>query len=913
MKNIRCPGKFWLRSTLVVSAIWLLANVSSHAQEIGQSKAIALADEKYQAPSKEIADVVLADWHKNVTLNNLSPDGKKFLITKNDGLPTADRQGRPCIYLGELAFDPIAHRAHPLYVKSSAGFDLFDHASKRTVPLQVPAKARVSHPAWSPDGSQLAFFAHFPEATYVYIANARTGQTRKLTDTPVLTTFVQSIQWTKDGTRVQAVLLPDDGARKLPAEGVADGPKVRVSLEGRFPTRTYRFLLEKPHDMEMLEHLATGQLAFIDVYDGKVKKVGAPNMFRTAAMAPSGEQFLVTLMKKPFSYYAPASSFGSQEGLWDLAGKNLHTIADRDLRIVKGPAGGGKGPAGGGKGQPKKGGNLTATPDGKRDLAWRPDGKGMSFLMLEPAPAVADRKVLNDRVMQWLPPFGKNDVAVVYETPQRITSVHYSDDCQWLFMSQTADKQRQIVAVNLKEPKTTYVIHKGVAAALPEKKDTGDGVDKGDGEDEPTSAFGGAEDSPFTPIDEEFPFQGYDHEQQPKGKFGAGQAAAPILLTRAARGEGKVVRISSAGDVYIAGTTRNASAPYPRAYIDKVAIKAGKAERLFLGRGDLLETIDTVDADDLKFVFTTRQKKDVVPDCYRHNLATGNVEKLTDNADRTPGFHKRMQTQRIQVTRKDGFKFWVKVTLPSGAKAKLPAMFWIYPKEYTSQADYNSKTGGGGGKGGAGGADAGRFTAPGIRSMSLLTLLGYAVIEPDVPIVGQAGKMNDNYIADLKSSLKAVVEELVKRDLVDRERLAIGGHSYGAFSTANAMVHTTYFKAGIAGDGCYNRTLTPMTFQTEKRTLWTARQTYLDMSPLLQADRMTGALLIYHGMDDANVGTNPMNAEHLYMALRGLGKPAALYMYPYEGHGPAGRQTILDQWARWTTWLDMHVMNPAKK
>jgi dipeptidyl aminopeptidase/acylaminoacyl peptidase len=197
--------------------------------------------------------------------------------------------------------------------------------------------------------------------------------------------------------------------------------------------------------------------------------------------------------------------------------------------------------------------------------------------------------------------------------------------------------------------------------------------------------------------------------------------------------------------------------------------------------------------------------------------------------------------------------------------------------------------------------------------MSLLTLLGYAVIEPDVPIVGQAGKMNDNYIADLKSSLKAVVEELVKRDLVDRERLAIGGHSYGAFSTANAKVHTTYFKAGIAGDGCYNRTLTPMTFQTEKRTLWTARQTYLDMSPLLQADRMTGALLIYHGMDDANVGTNPMNAEHLYMALRGLGKPAALYMYPYEGHGPAGRQTILDQWARWTTWLDMHVMNPAKK
>jgi len=885
---------------MILSVVWLLVSLPSQAQEIARGKSAPLADEKYQTPCKEIADIVLADWHKNVTLSNLSPDGKTFLITKNDGLPTTDRQGRPCIYLGELAFDPIAHRAHALYVKSNAGFDLYDHASKKTVPVQLPAKARVSNPVWSPDGGQLAFFAHFPEATYVYVANASTGQARKLTDTPVLATFVQAVQWTKDGTRIHAVLLPDDGKRKAPAEGVAEGPKVRISLEGKFPSRTYRFLLEKPHDMELLEYLATGQLAFIDVYDGKVKKVGAPNMFRTATMAPSGEQFLVTLMKKPFSYYAPASSFGSQEGLWDMTGKNLYTLADRDMRIVKGPAGAGKV-------QPKKGGNLAAGPDGKRDLAWRPDGKGMSFLQLDPAPAGEDKKA-NDRVVQWLPPFGKADVAIVYETPQRITNVQYSDDCQWMFMTQATDKQRQIVAVNLKEPKSTYVIHKGIATATPEKdKNKSDGDDKKDGDDELI-------DSPFTPIDDEFPFQGYDHEQQPKGQPGAGLAAAPSLLTRTTRGEGKGVRISSSGAVYIAGTSRNAGSAYPRAYIDKVEIKTGKTERVFTGSNEMLETIDTVDSDNIQFVFTTRQKKDTVPDCYRHDLATGNFVKLTDNTDRTPGFSKKMQTQRIQVTREDGFKFWVKVTLPNSAKGKLPAMFWIYPKEYTSQADYTAKTGGGGaGKGVKGGADGGRFTAPGIRSMSMLTLLGYAVVEPDVPIVGQAGKMNDNYVTDLKSSLKAVIEELAKRELIDRDRLAIGGHSYGAFSTANAMAHTTYFKAGIAGDGCYNRTLTPMTFQTEKRTLWTARQTYLDMSPLLQADRMSGALLMYHGMDDANVGTNPINAEHLYMALRGLGKPAALYMYPYEGHGPAGRETILDQWARWTTWLDMHVMNRAKQ
>src|SRR5262245_53166469 len=412
MRNVDCLRRFGF-PTLVIAG--LFATMFSQAQEKGRSKETPLADEKYQLPCKEIADVVLAEWHKNIALNNLSPDGKKFLITRNDGLPTVDRQGRPCIYLGELAFDPVAHRAHPLYVKSSAGFDLYDHATKRTVPVQLSDKARVSNPVWSPDGSQLAFFAHVPEATYIYVANASTGQSRRLTNVPVLATFVQTIQWTRDGTRIQTVLLPDDGTRKLPADGVAAGPKVRVSLEGKFPSRTYRFLLEKPHDMEMLEHLATGQLAFIDVYDGKVKKVGAPNMFRTATMAPGGEHFLVTLMKKPFSYYAPASNFGSMEGLWDLAGKNLHTFADRDLRILKGPAGGG-----GGKGVPKKGGNLPASADGKRDLAWRPDGRGMSFLQLESPAADGEKKAPNDRVMQWLPPFGKTDVAMVYETPQRI-------------------------------------------------------------------------------------------------------------------------------------------------------------------------------------------------------------------------------------------------------------------------------------------------------------------------------------------------------------------------------------------------------------------------------------------------------------------------------------------------------------
>jgi dipeptidyl aminopeptidase/acylaminoacyl peptidase len=910
---------------MVLFVISVLTTVQSSAQDVRLDK------EAYLTPPKEIADAVLAARNENVTLSNLSPDGAKFLIAKTDGLPTLERMARPCVHLGEMAFDPAAHRAHQLYVRSNTGYELFYHADRRKVSVEVPAEARVSNPVWSPDGSQLAFYAHFLDGTHIYVADTVTGKSRRLTATPVLATLVTSFQWSKDGKRIQTVLVPENGTLALKPGAVATEPKVRVALEGKLPSRTFRYLLESPYDMKLFEHLVTGQLALIDVADGKIVKVGSPSMIRSVNMCPNGEQFRVATIKKPFSYYVPAERFGSLEGIWDLEGKNLHTLADRKIRetepqapaVTTGPAG---------KGFGKKGlapppapvpdpdnpqAALSPTePDGKRDLGWRPDGVGLSFLQLETvktaedkkapgdqksdgaekAPDVkkvtADKKPPKDRIMQWLAPFGKDNVKVVYETDQRITSVQYTEDCRWLFVTQTVDNQRQITAIDLREPTRTYVVYKS----------------KGTGSNDEA-----APESPFSVPSVEFPETGYDDEQQPPRKGlggpGAGAGLTPGLLTRPSRGDTKVVRLSRQGEVYIAGTDRTGGAAFPRPYIDKLNIKTGEKARIFSGRGDVLETIDAVDGDDVEVVYTTRQKKDVVPDSYRNDLQSGKDEKLTNNVDHAAWYH-QLQVQRLQVTRVDGFKFWVKVTTPAKPDGKLPAMFWIYPREYVDQAAYNKASGGKGGKDGKDGP--GRFATPAPRSMTLLTLLGYAVVEPDIPIVGPAGRMNDSYIPDLRNSLWAVIDELDRRGIIDRDRLALGGHSYGAFSTANAMAHTPFFKAGIAGDGNYNRTLTPMSFQTEKRHLWDARETYLEMSPMLWANRMSGALLMYHGMEDANVGTNPINAEFLFMSLRGLGKPAALYMYPYEGHGPLALETTLDQWARWTTWLDTYVKNPKK-
>jgi dipeptidyl aminopeptidase/acylaminoacyl peptidase len=896
-----------------------------------------LSKEAYLTPPKDIADAVLATRSDNVTLSNLSPDGRKFLVAKRDALPPVERLGCPCVHLAEMAFDPVACRDRLLWVNSFETFDLFFPVESRTVRVKAPENARLASPVWSPDGTALAFFALFPTHTHVFVADTETGSCRKVTKTPVLATLVSTLQWSRDGKSIQTVLLPDGGKRPVPQPSIVNEPKVRVAREGKDPSRTYRYLLESPYQMQLLEHLLTGQLAIVNVATGAETNIGIPTMIRSFNAAPGEEQFRVSTVKKPFSYYAPFQRFGATESIWDKQGKSLFTLSDRNLRESEPqPTATPTNPAtpalakGGNRNGGAKGANNPMPPvvdpdpmtqpvqpvvqppvnpddppmnapepidpDGKREITWRPDGKGLSYLQLEPAKKdeKKDEKVKEDtktvrkdRLMQWLPPFGKDDAKVIYESPSRITGAHYSEDCRWIFVTQTVDGQRQITGIDLNDPKTTYVISR--SAGFEGKKDGTTPKTKGNTSDD-------------TPDDE-----------QPGGLRGGAGAAALGLMSRSVNGVNSV-RISATGEVYMQGSDRGRGAEgtgFARPFVDAIDIKTAKKKRLFEGKGETLESIDAVDPD-LKRVYTTRQKSNVVPDSYMTDLATGTVTKLTNNVDRAPWFHE-LKVERFKVTRVDGFKFWVKVTLPPKTTGKLPALFWIYPYEYVDQAAYDAKAGRGGAGGGPAGAANGRFNSPTPRNMAILTLAGYAVVEPDVPIVGPAGRMNDNYVPDLRNSLWAAIDELDKRGIIDRDRLACGGHSYGAFSTANALAHTPFFKAGIAGDGCYNRTLTSMTFQSERRQLWDARETYLEMSPLLWANQMNGALLMYHGMEDANVGTNPINSEALFMALDGLGKDAALYMYPYENHGPISKETTLDLWARWVAWLDMYVKNPKKK
>lgn len=842
---------------------------------------VMLAQEDYLRPPPEIESVVTSEaMHNRVTLGNLGPDGEHFLVVRSGGMPPLAVFAKPHVNLGETAIDHRAKRSRRLTTGNTIGYDLVSHRTGETVAIESPPGRTVSGAVWSPDGSQVAFLVHGDDASHAYVAAVDSGKSRRVTDRPVLATLVTSLRWTGDGKKLVAVLVPENHGPMPEPEEVAGQPAVWTSRDGETPSRTYRFLLKTPHDKRLLEYLTTGQLATIDVRRGEVAAVGKPAMFTRVDASPDGQTFRVTTMQKPFSYLVPRRSFGTVEELWDRSGKVLQEISKRELQEGRRPdAGASRGGRGEAGGRPER-----------RSLTWRPDGNGMSFLQREPEPKKAKKKgdgdnkdkdakdnkseapepeggepkpKRKDRVMQWLPPYGDDDAKVIWQSDETIQSVQYSQDCRTLYVTQTVDGRRKLFAIHLDRPDKPLKILETKASA--------GGSQSGAGR-----------------------------------RPGRSRGASPprLMTTRGVRG-GSVPRLSSDGAcVFLQGSEprKEGDERGPRrGYIDRVKVGAGERERVWTAATDVRESLLTPLDDDMQSLMVARESRTEVPNCWVWTAGSNELKQMTHNTDPAPEVT-RARRERFRVKRVDGFEFWVQVTIPRDYGLRLPALFWFYPREFTSQKAYDDRQRS---------YDDNRFPAVRTRSLQLLTMLGYVVVEPDCPIVGDEGRMNDNFVADLRNNLWAVIDELDKRQIVDRDRLAIGGHSYGAFGTANAMIHTPFFKAGIAGDGNYNRTLTPMSFQAERRHLWDARETYIRMSPLFWANQLNGALLMYHGADDANTGTFPINSPRMFQVLDGLGKKTALYVYPYEGHGPAAQETILDLWARWVHWLDVHVKDPG--
>ncbi|MFC1555391.1 S9 family peptidase, partial [candidate division KSB1 bacterium] len=808
-----------------------------------------------------------------------------FLINKSSGLTTLADMAAPFVNLGETEYDHIANRSRRMTTGTGIGFEFFNWQTEEITKVQVPEGAKVSNASWSPDGTKIAFFAHFKDATHIYTAEVKDGKVKQITDkkTPVNATMISSFYWTADGKKILTVLIPENRGSMPQQPAVATEPKVRLTRPSPTTARTNRFLMEMPWEKELLEYLATGQLAMINVDNRKVEKIGEPDMINGINMAPKGDFFRVTRMLKPFSYFASTGSFGRHEELWDAnANVLIDTMSYRVPPDLREPGSGG----GGGRG----GGSSSAILENKQGLGWAPDGNGMIYTFSDtassggsqggqrgaqaqnPAQRQGQRggqtgqqprggRRSPTQLVRWLPPFDENSTEVIFENDRSFSNIVFSEDFSMLFArenlsgntggqaqrgGQTAQRagrggggggasgQYRLFYVNLNDPGTKHTLLE------------------------------------------------YD------GRLDRYASPGNIMTKRSPFGS-NVIRMSTDKQYVFFSGTKTDSLPdvnpeFP--FIDKVSMSnPDNKERIFEGSQSAYERVGAILNDDVTSIMVTSETRTLPSNTFMHDLTSGNVKKMTNNIDYTPDLT-GAQRREYTVKRVDGFEFRVRVALPQDyvEGTKLPAMFWFYPREYAgetmeeAQAAYDR---------GIRPQNPNRFPSVSTRNMIILTRLGYAFVEPDCPIVGKPNQMNDNFQQDLRNSLWAVIDHLDKLEIIDRDRLGLGGHSYGAFGTANAMIHTPFFKAGIAGDGNYNRTLTPMSFQSERRNIWEARETYFSMSPLFWAERLNGALLMYHGMDDANVGTWPINSERMFQILDGLGKTASLYMYPYEHHGPS--------------------------
>ena len=338
-----------------------------------------------------------------------------------------------------------------------------------------------------------------------------------------------------------------------------------------------------------------------------------------------------------------------------------------------------------------------------------------------------------------------------------------------------------------------------------------------------------------------------------------------------------------------------------RPFLSKFNLDTKETTELWRSESPFYERIVTLLDEDGTRVITRRETVDVQPNFFIRNIETGDLDQLTHFEHPTPQL-KDVYKEFIQYERADGVQLSATLYLPPGydkdSGEKLPVLVWAYPREFRS-ADAAGQV-----------ADSPyRFAGMSHWGPHFALTQGFAVVEnATMPIVGEGdANPNDTFVEQLVTSSEAVLDELERRGVGDRNRAAIGGHSYGAFMTANLLAHSRIFRAGIARSGAYNRTLTPFGFQAEPRNFWDASEIYLSMSPFMHAGGIKDPILFIHGAEDNNSGTFPMQSERMYAAVSGLGGTTRLVMLPEESHGYRARESVLHMLWEQSEWINRYV------
>ncbi len=787
---------------------------------------------RYQLPPREIIEAFDA---QPLPAAILSPTKQSMALTYRRAYPTIAELSQPILRLAGARIN--ANTNGPQRTANIYAITLKKISDGSETKVMVPPQANLSNIHFSPDGSHLSFLNTKANGIELWIADTATGRSKMITGTDRLNaTTGDPCDWLRDSRTLVCMMVASMRGPAPAAPTVPTGPNVQENMGKAAPAATYEDMLKTAHDDALFEYHFTSQLATIDTATGRKTLLGRPGILSGVTPSPSGDFFLVTTTKRPFSHLIPMNGFPQDVEVWSRANQVVRKIAEVPSR---------------------EGVSLTGVQTGPRGIRWRPD-QPATVIWTEALDGgeMRNKVPFRDKVMSITAPF-TGSPAELAKTEWRFAGLSFTEKGIAL-LSESDRATRRIrtwILETSSQPRKVWDRRQDAAYENPGqpviRRDSGAG------------GFGGGG----------------------GGGFGGGGGAGPIMQT---------------GD-YIFLTGVGSSPEGDRPFIDRLNLKTLQSERLFRSDSKSYETVVAPLDDEAKMILTRYESPKDPPNYFVHDLSANTTRAVTDFKDPQPQL-RGVTKQFVTYQRKgDGVKLSATLYLPPGYKpgTRLPVIMWAYPREFGDADSASQITGSGN-----------RFTTISGYSHLFLLMSGYAIFDnPTMPIVGPGETANDHYVEQLVASAEAAIDKVVEMGVGDRDRIGVGGHSYGAFMTANLLAHSRLFRAGFAESGAYNRSLTPFGFQSERRTFWEKPELYAKMSPFWYAHQIKDPILLMHGEADDNSGTFPIQSERFYMALKGQGATVRYVTLPYEAHGYAGRETLLHVLAERINWFDKYVKN----
>lgn len=789
---------------------------------------------RYRTPPPEVTAILDAEPTPRVSV---SPEGRTLVLASHAAMPGLELLAAPLLGLAGERINPITHEARRTRFYEGLALIDVETGTRREVG-GLPSPAKLSAPAWSPDGKRIVFTHTSVDHVELWLAEVESGQARRVLAEPLDATL-DTWSWVSGSERVLVHLVPRDRGEPPRAPEVAGGPLVEQTSGVVATNRTWQDLLRTPLDEARFRHYFTSELAIVDLASGAPTRLDGQGIFRRTSSSPDARWLLVERVVEPFSRAVPLSHFAHRIELW-----SLERPSDPPRVLAELPA--------------AETVPIEGVPTGPRALAWDPHADA-TLTWAEALDEGDPRKTVphRDRLLR-LDLARAEGGATLASGHEFVRLQHRFSALEWLelpgrYMVREYDRDRRWTTTHL--------------------RDLAD------------------------PTADRVLFDRSIHDAY-------GHPGSPVW--RRQTNDTWLVRVEGSGDdaaIWLQGS--GATPAGDRPFLDRLTLREGAtAQRRFVAPDPAIEAAwaeFVAFATTPERIVVRREGRDDPADWFVVALDdAGPGRALTELPHPHPslsGVDKRLLTYR----RRDGVPLSATLYLPPGydaddpARERLPMVVWAYPLEYVDA-----------GTAGQVRAAPTRFTR--LADVLMFLTQGYAVLyDASMPVVGDPETMNDTLLVQLVDSASAAIDVVDALGVIDRDRVGIAGHSYGAFMTANLLAHSDLFRAGIARSGAYNRTLTPFGFQSERRTLWEAPDTYSKVSPLYAADRIDEPILLIHGEIDDNPGTFPLQTERLFHALKGVGGTARMVVLPHEAHGYAARETNLHVLWEEFAWFDEHV------